>query len=119
MTSFHMGEKWQAALQRRRSDIAHLADVADNLNVVDRRATEMDRRINEPSDVGDLDVCPVTDKLAHVSAVVRITGGNFRLTTVSQIIRTFTIYLRPAQEHHYLSSLAEAGLVQYLVADDT
>ena len=27
------------------------------------------------------------------------------------------IYLRPAQEHDYLASLAEAGLVQYLVAD--
>jgi len=27
------------------------------------------------------------------------------------------IYLRPAQEHDYLASLAEAGLVQYLVSD--
>ena len=27
------------------------------------------------------------------------------------------IYLRPAQEHDYLASLAEAGLVHYLVAD--
>ena len=27
------------------------------------------------------------------------------------------IYLRPAQEHDYLASLAEAGLIQYLVAD--
>jgi hypothetical protein len=27
------------------------------------------------------------------------------------------IYLRPAQEHDYLASLAEAGLVQYLVED--
>ena len=26
------------------------------------------------------------------------------------------IYLRPAQEHDYLASLAEAGLIQYLVA---
>jgi len=27
------------------------------------------------------------------------------------------IYLRPAQEHDYLASLAEAGLVQFLIAD--
>ena len=27
------------------------------------------------------------------------------------------VYLRPAQEHDYLASLAEAGLIQYLVAD--
>ena len=27
------------------------------------------------------------------------------------------IYLRPAQEHDYLASLAEAGLVQHLVSD--
>ena len=27
------------------------------------------------------------------------------------------IYLRPAQEHDYLASLAEAGLIQFLVAD--
>ena len=27
------------------------------------------------------------------------------------------IYLRPTQEHDYLASLAEAGLIQYLVAD--
>ena len=27
------------------------------------------------------------------------------------------IYLRPAQEHDYLASLAEAGLIQYLVSD--
>jgi hypothetical protein len=28
------------------------------------------------------------------------------------------IYLRPAQEHDYLASLAEAGLIQYLVSDE-
>jgi hypothetical protein len=28
------------------------------------------------------------------------------------------IYLRPAQEHDYLASLAEAGLLQYLVSDE-
>ena len=27
------------------------------------------------------------------------------------------IYLRPAQEHDYLASLAEAGLIQYLLSD--
>jgi len=29
------------------------------------------------------------------------------------------IYLRPAQEHDYLASLAEAGLIQFLRADDS
>jgi hypothetical protein len=28
------------------------------------------------------------------------------------------IFLRPAQEHDYLASLAEAGLLQYLVSDE-
>lgn len=39
--------QWQAALDRRRSDIADLAGIADELTAVDQRAAELDRRINE------------------------------------------------------------------------
>lgn len=39
--------QWQAALDRRRSDIAHLAGISDELTAVDQRAAELDRRINE------------------------------------------------------------------------
>src|SRR5690349_10012076 len=40
-------EQYKAALDRRRADLANLADVADELTAIDRAAAELDGRVTQ------------------------------------------------------------------------